>query len=159
MYSCHISLFIHPLMDTWVTSTFWLLGIALLWTLCVSFWDTHAIVSPRYIPRSKNAGWYSKSMSNCLRNHQAVFHCRRTTTLHSRHWHMSVPISPYPQLLFSVTYFFFLWKPTWRWSQLLISEKKWSCPPRLPVSGQLSLKDPPKMFSLQVSTVYLLWPD
>ena len=64
---------IHPSIDTWTASIFWLLWIMLLWTwvykylfLSFSFFG--------YVSRTGIVGAYGNSMFSVLRNHCTVFH-------------------------------------------------------------------------------------
>ena len=64
---------VHQLMDIWVTSTFWLKWIILLWTLVYKFLCGYVFIYFWEIPRSRIAGWPDIFVFSLIRKYQHVF--------------------------------------------------------------------------------------
>lgn len=99
----HFSLSIYLLMEIWVFSTFWLLGILLLWTLVYKY--LFLILLGIYL--EVNLLHHMIILCNFLRNRQATF-LSSWTILHSHQRCTSIPISAHTHQPLGVSSFCFI---------------------------------------------------
>ena len=88
---------IHPLMDIWVVSSFWLLQIQHSGTLCTSF-CVDICFCYSWEPRDGMTRSYGRCILNFLRNCRSVFHSG-CPVLHSHQQCIRVPVPLHPRPL------------------------------------------------------------
>ena len=103
MTNATFCLSVYQLMDTWLVSTLWLLGIMLLRIICLQIFVWVCVFHFLGVLSAVD-GSYGDSNFNILRNCQTLFHSG-CTVFHSHQQHKRVPVFPHPHQHASFIFF------------------------------------------------------